>query len=80
LLFEEIFWEQVGLEQKKPWLKSQLDSSSFGPIFDFFLELVQGGLTTSGSRLDRPGNLGSKFSCSCRFSGSVMAMIIESHG
>jgi hypothetical protein len=43
--FKEIFWEQVGLDQSKPWLKSQLVSSLFSSVFVLFLVIpVQGGL------------------------------------
>ena len=52
-LFEEIFWEQVCLDQRKPWLKFEQVSSSFASVSVDLLFPDQGGLTAPGTRLDR---------------------------
>ena len=53
-LFEEIFWEQVCLDQRKLWLKFEQVLSSFAPVSVDLIFPDQGGLTAPGPRSNRP--------------------------
>ena len=52
--FEEIFWEQVFLDQRKPWLKFEQVSSSFAMVSIDLVFPDQGGQTAPGPRSNCP--------------------------
>ena len=57
-IFEEIFWEQVCFDHRKPWLKFEQVSSSFAPVLVDLVFPDQGGQTAPGLRFNRPRGQG----------------------